>query len=334
MAAGDKDEPNQQLCKKCKLKVASGLKCFLCASYFHPSCARKCSDVKIIGATLICCEKPVESTILTNDKFEEALNHEELPTLFKYILKQKDIIISELQEKVVILKKQIEMQKQMNTLKSIDLQADSDNRLCEKNNQQDKRSSSKKEYESINENKQRSADMKTSKLKLKQPSAEPGTSKSTPYAKHNQQHQSEQSELSQEVTSGLIEIQPTQPINTNESTTWTKVTQKQKRFTRTSHIIGNNTQPCSIKVAPKKGFIYVSRLAPETTTSDLAALLTPNFPEATIQKLDCKHPEFYSAFKVTVHLHNFDSAMHPENWPKGCYVTRYFHRGRQTKSPS
>lgn len=53
-------------------------------------------------------------------------------------------------------------------------------------------------------------------------------------------------------------------------------------------------------------------------------LIISKYPETQCEKLVTKHPEHYSAFKIVVDLHHFDEAIAPENFPYGCYVSRYF----------
>lgn len=111
---------------------------------------------------------------------------------------------------------------------------------------------------------------------------------------------------------------------------WTEVVRRNRNKTRkreSTAIIGSlieNGDP-KIKVAPRKCFLYVSRLDKDTESKSLVDLLRRDFPEVKCDPLASKYPEHYSSFKVTLDLHNFEKAMNPELWPNGAYVTRFFH---------
>lgn len=316
--AGSKDDPNLQLCKKCNVKVASGIKCVKCESYFHPSCAKRCAYVKIVDEVLTCCVRTNE--IQTLDDNDDNLDQEEVPKIFKYILRQKDTIIMELREKIQILKEQLELQKELLKLKGVDPKIDEVNeRIVQKADKPiDRQKSTLKKID-----KQTPADLKTSTLKQSQ--------LALLRAKSNLG--SDDTPLdNNDVTAEASQTQTNQPNNT----TWSKVVQRRphgRPSRKVPQIVGESTIS-SLKVAPRKGFIYVSRLAPDTTADEVCELLKPEFPEVTCHQLETKYPQYYSAFKVTVHLHNFETALKPNHWPSGCYVTRYFHRKTEKKETS
>ena len=85
----------------------------------------------------------------------------------------------------------------------------------------------------------------------------------------------------------------------------------------------------NIEVAPKKAFIYVSRLKPGTKKQILSAYIKSHFPEAEVEELSSKFPEHYSSFKITVNLMNFEAATNTDLWPSGAYVSRFFHPRHQ-----
>ena len=127
---------------------------------------------------------------------------------------------------------------------------------------------------------------------------------------------------------------PVVQTNTSEDqTTWRTVERNKgnKKISRQKGIIGKQTEIKSIQVVPKKGFIYVSRLAPQTKAEDICNLLRPMFPEVQCTKLDTKYPDYYSAFKVMVDLFNFNDVMDANIWPVGTYVSRYFHKSNSRK---
>ena len=95
------------VCKRCKAKVANGLKCSDCQSYFHPSCAKLVNKIQILEESNLVRYCGNEST---NDDDVELCNvlsdfvdsDNKIDIRFvKYILKQKEVI-SELRDKNTI----------------------------------------------------------------------------------------------------------------------------------------------------------------------------------------------------------------------------------------
>ena len=288
--------------------MVSGVKCGICAAVFHPSCAKNSAYVKISDDIVKCCEKTYENQM--DDEFEDALDFDELPKHFKYILRQKDIIIAELREKNEILKDQVKLYKTFSRLQLDDLEGDK--QQVEKNKLDDKQCTPQNQVHAKNPNKQRTADQMPKMT--------------------NPNHTTKQKQIKQINTP---DIRNADTDNSRKESEWNEVRIRQRKSSqRVPQVVGTNTQFPSIKVAPKKAFIYVSRLAPGTSAAEVCGLLKSKFPETTCQELDSKHPEFYTSFKVTVDLHNFNSALDANNWPSGCYVTRYFHRATTRQTPS
>ncbi|CAH0547204.1 unnamed protein product [Brassicogethes aeneus] len=101
------------MCKRCKSKVANGLKCVVCVNQYHLSCAKLSSNVKIVENGIICCKsqsdgKDYDSDMAFYDAVESTDKCIDSQT-FLYIIKQKDIIINELRDKVKILNNQIDL---------------------------------------------------------------------------------------------------------------------------------------------------------------------------------------------------------------------------------
>nr|CAH7762921.1 unnamed protein product [Callosobruchus chinensis] len=71
---------------------------------------------------------------------------------------------------------------------------------------------------------------------------------------------------------------------------------------------------CSVKAAPKKVSLFVSRLQSGTKSEDLVTALRETFPEAVCEEVTPKHPESYASFKVfcekleQIFEENFDSS--------------------------
>lgn len=112
------------------------------------------------------------------------------------------------------------------------------------------------------------------------------------------------------------------PINGTEL--WTSVVnRKQKRKV----VVGNRSEidssECTLKGVPKLASLHVFRLDPETEVVDLETYLKPKFPEVVCQKLNSKYPDIYSSFRFDVYEENFEKALDPQNWPKNARIRRF-----------
>nr|CAH7766711.1 unnamed protein product [Callosobruchus chinensis] len=64
------------------------------------------------------------------------------------------------------------------------------------------------------------------------------------------------------------------------------------------HASGESYITQSVKAAPKKVSLFVSRLQSGTKSEDLVTALRETFPEAVCEEITPKHPESYASFKV------------------------------------
>ena len=122
----------------------------------------------------------------------------------------------------------------------------------------------------------------------------------------------------------------------NKDNVWSIQRRRQVRK-KEQIIIGNKdviNNEVGLKVAPKKAFLYVSRLQPGTAEQDVTNFLKPKFPEAECKALESKFPQHYTSFKVTIDLMNLERAMCSAIWPCGTYVTRFFHRPAKKTTPT
>lgn len=109
---------------------------------------------------------------------------------------------------------------------------------------------------------------------------------------------------------------------------WTEVERKKRRHrgNKSNFVVGSIAETCGIQVAPRKAFLFVSRLKADTSCSDVVAYLKPRFPEVVCEQLPSRFPEHCASFKVIIDFSNLELAMHPEVWPMGAYVGRFFQR--------
>ncbi|KAG5889780.1 hypothetical protein JTB14_036396 [Gonioctena quinquepunctata] len=116
----------QKTCRKCKNVALTGKKCIQCDSVMHNSCAKLLKTViHTDGDKIICCGSQSEPKVpetddegLFNDATDDLTSQETVNVrIVNYLLKQKDIIINELREKIDSLYKQIELVAENNELK-------------------------------------------------------------------------------------------------------------------------------------------------------------------------------------------------------------------------
>ena len=75
--------------------------------------------------------------------------------------------------------------------------------------------------------------------------------------------------------------------------------------------------------------LYVYKLNPKTSASDVISALKPTVPEVKYKALDSKYPYEYSSFKITVYSVNRSKIMDPFIWPLGVYIRDFFFRRGQ-----
>ncbi|KAH9363238.1 hypothetical protein HPB48_017805 [Haemaphysalis longicornis] len=76
---------------------------------------------------------------------------------------------------------------------------------------------------------------------------------------------------------------------------------------------------------PRQRALFVTRLAPGTTTVDLTSSLKDllNGVEVTCTQLPSRHPS-YSSFHVAIEEQHLDGINTPEAWPEGCLFRPFF----------
>ncbi|KAG5885090.1 hypothetical protein JTB14_003964 [Gonioctena quinquepunctata] len=101
--------------------------------------------------------------------------------------------------------------------------------------------------------------------------------------------------------------------------------QKQHHNRRNKPIVGNITG-CPLKAAVQKAYLHVYKLDIDMKPKDVLNFLKKPFPEAEVEQLESKHPQFYSSFKVAINGYNYERAMNPAVWPEGAFVNRFLYR--------
>lgn len=90
-----------------------------------------------------------------------------------------------------------------------------------------------------------------------------------------------------------------------------------------------------LKAVSKFSYLYITRLDKDITVEDLRQHLQQfNYKEVICDKMNSKHPEIYSSFRVGVPSHQLEQLRKPENWPMGALVNTFFWRKKlELKTP-
>lgn len=327
------------MCKRCGKNIAKNyLTCEKCKSMFHQSCARISKDVKVISDSLInCCG--VENCVSNNDAFFDAMESVSVDnkvdvSIFTYIVKQKDALIYELQDKIKVLNDQIELLNKFNKYKSEHF-AVSKPSVVEK---------TRSDKIAKNTNKNLSADTQVDKDSSKMQKVlldhkEQKVKVNEPYLQINKNAKQISAELlniQSELKCNEI-INLTNDIQTNTSSCsndefhknvenqWSVATYNKPTNRRRKMIVGSN-KDSSIKGIRKFVHLHVCRIDLGTTASDLQELLKNSFSEVLCESIKPKYPNLYSSFKVSIFEENFRNAMNPKIWPDGACISRFFQK--------
>ncbi|KAJ3652681.1 hypothetical protein Zmor_018625 [Zophobas morio] len=284
MASASNDAKLGAPCKKCKNKVVTGLKCETCSQMFHRSCAKLCTKI-LNDNTFKCCENSDQNISITDSDFWETLDGAEIDSrVMSYIIKQKDLIIEQQQQQIILLKSQLEKMTPMQSPMT-----------------SDKNPEAKKNEAKPNINK-------------KQGGKE--AQKTTLIPQNNNITKKTEKEIESHIKNSESGKFP--------KAEWKVVSPKRKRSYR-KPVVGCLPETSSIQAIPRSAYIHVYRLHPDTAAEDLKNFLNQKVSVKEVVKLDSKHPELYSSFKVGVDYVELESAMNPELWPKGACVNKFFH---------
>lgn len=319
--AKDSESACSSTCKRCKAKLITGLKCRNCNSFYHPSCAKKASNVSIIDEnTIQCCSADFKkgNRNFSEEEFCEALfamadeNHKIDVHIMSYLIQQKDLVISELRDKVIILMDQIDLLKDV---------------IYNRNNNQ-------KSY-TTGQNNTTNNDVRNNfnnQNKQNDKVSDKASDKNVVDTQNGLGFNIESINNSIQTTiSGEESQQAVLTEGSSETRAWTEVVKK--NITKRIHpskpkqiVVGGNSSSNNnmLKTVPKKTYLFVSRLDPSTTVNMLEDYVKVNFPEVKCEPLKAKYPEHYSSFKITINEENLEKAMDSKQWPQGALVMRYF----------
>lgn len=112
---------------------------------------------------------------------------------------------------------------------------------------------------------------------------------------------------------------------------WTSVVRKAKRWRNNMRdpVVGElQTDKAKLRAVPRRAFIHVTRLHPQTTCEDVVESLKKDLSGVVCERLQSRFPGSYASFKVTINQSDFDKAMDPLLWPEGSLVRQFFQKRR------
>ena len=295
---------NFSVCKKCKSKVVTAIKCVNCSNVYHSSCAKLVPSVRHVDVEnkiLVCCDA-VALSADEDDAFFDAVNaiagqEKKIDVaIFNYIVKQKDILINELREQIRALRESDGAKKGDNNIDNQGAPAlekrDIKHQSLHKNVKKNKQNDSAKTSKSISLNVNNNTDMNS-------------VNEST---KPDERGQNDTSVV---------------PKQDEWQTSKHRNSRKRQRV-----IVGESEENANgvatLQTVPKFIDLHVYRLHPSTTEADVIGYLKPMFKEVLCETLPSKHPLQYSSFKVSLYSYNFSKAMDSTIWPKGACIDKFF----------
>lgn len=312
------DATSKLYCKKCKSKVVNYVKCVVCDSFFHMSCAKKSKYDFVTKTSVKCCDEP-ENIHYTNDDtdsdFLDAMETISVDDkidirIFKYIIKQKDLIIEELNDKIKMLSEQLGNQK-TDATKTLVEDKKTINEPCVSLTQTQPVAAITKHPKDLkkskNTNKISTEDMNSEILEI-------------------QTKLQCDKYINLDTSSGLCE----EVVETDKK--WMTVERNKHSSNRRKNlVVGNFSGQSNVEGIEKCLNLHVHNLKPDTTEDQLQTFLSKSFPGVTCVKLNSKYPEKYSSFKVSISKNFTDSIKNPSCWPKNAYVRYFLHRRSTAK---
>ena len=291
---------NAHCCKRCKLK---GVNCSDCDNYFHLSCAKLSKTVHFVNEEVIkCCSGDGENDEekgLFNALNDMADNDKKVDIrIVKFLLQQKECVITELKEKVQILLDHVEfLTKHVQPLQ-VNLPATSLDVVMDVVVPSTSFSIDLSNSEVSRSKKSTNSDLKPSVEK----------SRSVDSEKQKQ----------------------TMTCVGSKDSSWSEVVRRKQKRTI---VVGNNNKSdtgiVKLKGVAKTVSLHVYRLSPSTTVDQVEQFLKADFPEVKCEKLNSRQPDVYSSFKVDVYEDNLEAVMNPNIWPNNTYIRRFLYP-RQT----
>jgi len=130
--------------------------------------------------------------------------------------------------------------------------------------------------------------------------------------------------------------------NANDAKEWKVVRYKEKKETKTDNqksntfknisIQGTN-KDANIKGAPKWRSFHAYRLSVDTTVESLKKHLEDkNISAVKCEKLNSKHPDEYTSFKISAPSNQTELLLDPKIWPEGVLINHFLERLKRGKT--
>lgn len=316
MASGTRtSESGDFYCNKCKSKVVASVKCVTCGSCYHPSCAKH-SKFQIVDKQLVkCCVKIADGVAddASDTGFFDAMDNiaSEMENkidiqIFKYIIKQKDMLIFELRDKIKSLNTQLESlsitnkEQKPQSVKTGDV-SKTKRQIKTDNHMRDSRPSTSEIVRAV-----------TTKNVISVQDVSEAIDEANKLTNISPAINTKYSDAADEVT--------------NNNLNWQQVLPKRLNKRNRKLIVGTFSGPAAVEGIERSVALHVSNLKPNTSTDDLCKFLRQNFPEVTCTALTSRYPDLYSSFKVNISKSNYDKAMNASMWPSKSCVRHFFQR--------
>ncbi|CAH0552501.1 unnamed protein product [Brassicogethes aeneus] len=288
----------QNKCKRCKTSALSGPKCIKCGVVSHSSCLKLLKNIKFIDEKNVqCCDDDLDST--SDSESNDTVLGNDASSLENYylkeLLKQKDVHILSLEDKILILKKQINLLKQLTP-------------PGEKTNQNKNPAQSKSLVPQNSKTTDTKPNSKTNQTKAKNSN----TNIQNPIITKSEMTAAINIALKPDV------IDKKDDINKENNTP----TNNHKNNKQTNAFIKGTNNSNTLKVVEKNAWIYVTNLHEETTEKQIEDYL------ATICKTQCEkltqnfENSKKSSFKICAPYKFKNQILDGNIWPEGTLINR------------
>ncbi|CAG9821546.1 unnamed protein product [Phaedon cochleariae] len=230
--------------------------------------------------------------------------------IFSYILKQKDIIIKELREKIKILNDHIELlNEQKNQSKVVN----------DKNHPNDEKVPLINKKSRTAKNSEGQAGTSAVNKGINSVAAVPDISDKMGKSITTEQVGAALKEANSQVLMRKVQQLSKSPAENTESSNgddWVKVTKRKRRF-----LVGNTDSTCEVETIPRLVQLHVTRLKPGTQPQDLQRFLAEKLLGVKCEEHPSRRPDIYASMKVTIDRQWLKTAWTRETWPNGAIVS-------------
>uniref|UniRef100_A0A1Y1LQ03 Uncharacterized protein n=1 Tax=Photinus pyralis TaxID=7054 RepID=A0A1Y1LQ03_PHOPY len=283
-------------CKKCKIVPANGVKCINCGSAMHPGCVKYYSNItKIDDKHINCCGDNDASSVKVSPTNELTSTHTDQLHYMNIVLKHKDDIIEYQKKLIQSLYDQLALQQKVNEVSF----AKSDCVATSMKETFKHKSNAAPTITKLSQSQQISN--KRSHIDNK-----PTYSEIT-----KNPNQGEKLQQLIHINSDVSDNNVNRPLSINTQTK----TQPIKSQLRNKTTIGNKVEECAISAVEARHSVFVSRLAPSTSTEQIKHhLKNQNIHCLDVEKLEIQSANI-AAFKITIPVSEKSNIYKSDTWP-------------------